>query len=157
YETGHAEAEAHHNFHDLARQAKPPAKLAHDFHRAVREEQLHDLERLWYRAGAERGEFSHQLLRLAERLAEKYQGDELAGKYEFTGHTPMSVPKALEVKQELEAIDKLLEQLEDAAKTAQIGIIDLEELARYAQPGDVKQLGELQQKIQEYLRHLAEE
>src|SRR5262249_28622216 len=121
YETGHAEAEAHHNFHDLARQAKPPAKLAHDFHRAVREEQLHDLERLWYRAGAERGEFSHQLLRLAERLAEKYQVDELAGKYEFTGHTPMSVPKALEVKQELEAIDKLLEQLEDAAKTAQIG------------------------------------
>src|ERR671938_436204 len=39
YETGHAEAEAHANFHDSARQMRPPAKLAHDFQRAVREEQ----------------------------------------------------------------------------------------------------------------------
>ena len=33
-------------------------------------------------------------------------------------------------------------------KTAQIGIIDLEELAQYVEPGDVRQLGELQQQIQ---------
>ena len=39
--------------------------------------------------------------------------DELASKYEFTGRTPMDVPKALEVKEELEAIDKLLKQMED--------------------------------------------
>ena len=48
----------------------------------------------------------------------------------------MSVPKAsLYVKAELEAIDKLLQQLEEAVKTAQIGIIDMEELAKFAQPG----------------------
>src|SRR5262249_48306645 len=157
YETSHAESEAHHNFHDTARDVRPPAKLAHEFHRAIREEQLHDLERLWYRAGDERREFARALLRLSERLGEKYQVDELAGKYEFTGHTPMSVPEALEIKQELEAIDRLLKQLEEAAKTAKIGIIDLEELAKYAEPGDVKQLSELQQRVQEYLRHLAEE
>ena len=51
----------------------------------------------------------------------------------------MTVPKALEVKEELETIDKLLKQLEEAKKTAQIGVIDLEELAEFAEPGDMEQ------------------
>ena len=33
----------------------------------------------------------------------------------------MTVPQALEVKEELEKIDELLKQLEEARKTAQIG------------------------------------
>ena len=123
----------------------------------MREEQLHDLEQLWYRSGDEHGPFARQLLQLAERLGEKYQVDELASKYEFTGRTPMDVPKALEVKQELEAIDKLLKQIEEAAKTAQIGIIDLEELAQFAEPGDIEQLAQLQEQIQEYLKQMAEQ
>jgi hypothetical protein len=41
----------------------------------------------------------------------------------------------------------LLEQLEEAAKTAQIGIIDMEELAQFAEPGDMQQLAELQRQI----------
>src|SRR5436190_776099 len=53
--------------------------------------------------------------------------------------------------------DKLLEQLKEAMKTAQIGIIDLDELSQYVEPGDVRQLGELQQQIQEYLRQAAEQ
>src|SRR5207302_3636349 len=95
-------------------------------------------------------------LQLVERLGEKYQIDELAAKYEFTGRTPMTVPEALEIKQELEAIDRLLKQLEEAMKTAQIGIIDLEELAQFAEPGDVQQLSVLQQQIQDYRREQAE-
>ena len=122
---------------------KPPAKLAKRFHEAVREEQLHDLEQLWYRRGDERSPFARQLLQLVERLGDKYQVDELAAKYEFTGRTPMTVPQALEVKEELETIDKLLKQLEEAAKTAQIGIIDMEELAQFAEPGDMEQLNAL--------------
>jgi uncharacterized protein with von Willebrand factor type A (vWA) domain len=96
-------------------------------------------------------------LQLIERLGEKYQIDELASKYEFTGRVPLTVPEALEVKEELETIDKLLKQLEEAAKTAQIGIIDMEALAEYIEPGDMEQLSELQQQIQEYLRALAEQ
>ena len=69
----------------------------------------------------------------------------------------MTVPEALEIKEELETIDKLLKQLEEATKTAQIGIIDLEELPQFAEPGDVEQLGELQQQIQDYLREMAEQ
>jgi uncharacterized protein with von Willebrand factor type A (vWA) domain len=157
YETGQAQVEARGNFLGQAERMKPPPKIARPFHEAVREEQLHDLEQLWYRAGAEHSPFARQLLQLTERLGEKYQVDELAAKYEFTGRTPMTVPKALEIKEELETIDKLLKQLEEAAKTAQIGIIDLDELARFAEPGDLEQLGDLQRQVQEYLRQLAEQ
>ena len=157
YETGQVQNEARQTFHGQAEEVKPPGKISRAFHQAVREEQLHELEQLWYRAGDERGAFARQLLQLVERLGEKYQVDELASKYEFTGRTPMTVPEALEIKQELETIDKLLKQLEEAMKTAQIGLIDLEELAQFAEPGDMEQLAGLQRQINEYLKHLAEQ
>src|SRR3954470_19404836 len=47
YETARVQAEAHTAFHDKAAQTRPPAKLAKQFHQAVKEEQLHDLEQLW--------------------------------------------------------------------------------------------------------------
>jgi uncharacterized protein with von Willebrand factor type A (vWA) domain len=157
YETSRAQGEARQNFRNQAEQMRPPAKIAKQFHEAVRDEQLADLEQLWYRAGDEHSPFARQLLHLSERLGEKYQVDELASKYEFTGRTPMSVPEALAVKEELETIDKLLKQLEEAAKTAQIAIIDMDELARFAEPGDLEQLGDLQRQINEYLRQVADQ
>jgi uncharacterized protein with von Willebrand factor type A (vWA) domain len=157
YETGKVQSEAHHNFHNRAGEMKPPAKLRRAFDEAVREEQLHDLEQLWYRAGDESSPFARQLLHLAEALGEKYQIDELAGKYDFTGRTQMNIPQALAVKEELETIDRLLKQLEEAKKTAQIGVIDMEELAQFAEPGDLEQLSALQQQIQDYLREMAEQ
>src|SRR3974390_3354724 len=69
----------------------------------------------------------------------------------------MSIPKALDIKEELETIDRLLKQLEEAAKTAQIGIIDMESLSEYADPGDIEQLNRLARQIEEYLRDLAEQ
>jgi uncharacterized protein with von Willebrand factor type A (vWA) domain len=156
YETGRVEAEARSNYYRQAEPMRPPANLAGRFDKAVRDEQLRDLERLWYQAGDERGKFARDLLKLVERLGEKYQVDELAAKYEFTGRTPMTVPEALEIKKELEKIDELLKQLEEAAKTAQIGIIDMEALSEYLEPGDLEQLNALQQQIQDYMRELAE-
>src|SRR5262249_11030861 len=156
YETEQVQQEASSSFHDSAKQMRPPGKIAKAFEQAVREEQLHDLEQLWYRAGDEHGKFAKQLLHLVGRLGEKYQVDELTAKYEFTGRTPMTIPQALEIKEELEAIDRLLKQLEEAAKTGQIGIIDMEELAQFAEPGDLEQLNALQQQIQDYLREAAE-
>src|SRR5579884_4037955 len=157
YETTHVQTEAHRNFHGQAEGMKPPSKAARAFDEAVREEQLHDLEQLWYRAGDESSPFARQLLHLAERLGEKYQIDELVSKYDFTGRTPLTVPQALAIKEELEMIDRLLQQLEEALKTAQIGVIDLEELAQFAEPSDLDQLSALQQQIQDYLRELAEQ
>src|ERR1700722_13393795 len=147
YGTGQVQNEARQNFHVRAEQMRPPGKIARQFHEAVREEQLAALEQLWYRSGDEHSPFARQLLHLAERLGEKYQVDELAAKYEFTGRTPMTVPEALAIKEELETIDKLLKQLEEAAKTAQIAIIDMDELSRFAEPGDLEQLGDLQRQI----------
>jgi uncharacterized protein with von Willebrand factor type A (vWA) domain len=156
YETDHVQAEAHDRFHDLAAQAQPAGKLAKRYGEAVREEQLHDLEQLWYATGDERSRFARQLLQLVDRLGDKYQVDELASKYEFTGRTVLTIPQAIEIKEELETIDRLLKQIEEAAKTAQIGIIDLEELAQFVEPGDMEQLNALQQQIQDYLREMAE-
>ncbi|MBY0524272.1 MAG: hypothetical protein K2R98_12780 [Gemmataceae bacterium] len=156
YESETVQQLARHNFHDQARQAKPPSNLSGKFDKAVKEEQLRDLERLWYQTGDERGKFARRLLQLVERLGEKYQVDELASKYAFTGDTPMTVPEALEIKKELEKIDELLKQLEEASKTAQIGLVDMEALSEFLEPGDIDQLSALQQQVQDLMRELAE-
>jgi uncharacterized protein with von Willebrand factor type A (vWA) domain len=155
YETRRVKVEAARGVHQLAARMTPPERLASRFRRAVEEEQLYDLERLWYRVD-EHEAFARDLVQLVDRLGNKYQVDELAAKYEFTGRTAMTIPKALAVKEELEEIDRLLKQLEEAAKTAQIGVIDLEALAEFAEPGDVEQLNRLAAQVQQYLRDLAE-
>ena len=99
-------------------------------------------------AGTSRAPSPVQLVQLLDRLGNKYQVDELAAKYEFTGQTALTVPKALAIKEELEEIDRLLKQLEEAAKTAQIGVIDLEALAEFAEPGDIEQLNQLAEQIE---------
>ena len=156
YESNRVQAEAAGRYRQWGLRMKPPSSLEKRFKRAFAEEQLYDLERLWYAAGDERGPFARELVQLVHRLGDKYQIDELASKYEFTGRTEMSIPKALEIKEELETIDRLLKQLEEAAKTAQIGVVDLEELSEFAEPGDIDKLRELQQQIEEYIRQMAE-
>jgi uncharacterized protein with von Willebrand factor type A (vWA) domain len=157
YETRKARQRAHVAFHTAAAEVKPPKKLREAFHRAVRSEQLRDLERLWYATGNDQSPFAATLVGLVERLGDKYQIDELAAKFEFTGQEPMTVPEALAVKEELEKLDELIKQLEEARKTAQIGIIDMDLLSEFAEPGDVDQLSALQQQVQDYLRELAEQ
>jgi uncharacterized protein with von Willebrand factor type A (vWA) domain len=156
YEADKVQEDARQRFSEFAKGMQPPPKLTRRFQEAVREEQLHDLEQIWYRTGDEQSRFARQLLQLSDRLGDKYQIDELAAKYQFTGRTPMTIPEALEIKKELEMIDRLLKQLEEASRTAQIGIIDMEELAQFAEPGDMEQLGALQQQIQDYMREMAE-
>ena len=68
----------------------------------------------------------------------------------------LTLPEALAIKEELEKIDELLKQLEEARKTAQIGIIDLEQLEQFAEPGDMEKLDELQQMVENYVREMAE-
>jgi len=135
--------------------ASPPKQWQAEFDRSVAEEQVRDLERLWYKQKNEQGEFAKSLLRLIEALGNKYQVEGLAAEYHFTGREPLTVAEALAVKEELEAIDRLLEQLKEAAKNAQIAIIDMESLAEYADPGEVENLNRLQQQIEDYLREQA--
>jgi uncharacterized protein with von Willebrand factor type A (vWA) domain len=140
-----------------AQEMTPPKGLRERFHSAVKNEQIRDLERLWYSAGNDQSPFARGLVSLIETLGDKYLVEQLAAKYEFTGRESLTVPQALEVKEELEKIDDLIKQLEEARETAQIGLIDMEALAEFTEPGDIDQLSALQQQIQDYLREMAEQ
>jgi uncharacterized protein with von Willebrand factor type A (vWA) domain len=156
YETELVQGLARKEYQKAAGKIDPPTKLKQRFQRAVKEEQLRDLETLWYAADDERSKFARQLVSLVETLGNKYQVDELAAKYKFTGRTPLSIEEALAIKEELEKIDQLLKQLEEARKNAQIGIIDMELLEQFAEPGDLQKLEELQRMVENYVREMAE-
>lgn len=156
YETRTAHKLAGKAYHAHAASMRPPEDLAGDFRAAVRDEQIRALRRLWYRAEREDRRFAADLLHLAERLGEKYEIESLAAKYTFTGRTPTTVDQAIEIKEELEAIDRLLEQLREAMKNAKVGLIDLEELSRFVDEAGVEELRGLQQRVEEYLREEAE-
>lgn len=155
YETQAARKEADRAFRDAADRAEPPGPLRKAFAAAVAGEQIRDLERLWYRTD-ERGEFARRLLHVMERLGDKYEVEELAAKYAFTGRKSMTAAKANEIKEELETIDRLLEQLRQAAKTAKVFLINMEELARFAEQGQMDELDAVRRRVEELLRQLAE-
>jgi uncharacterized protein with von Willebrand factor type A (vWA) domain len=137
-------------------EARVPRRHREAFHRATRQAQLYQLERLWYAVGDDNAPFARQLLQVMQRLGERYEVDELNAKYTFRGKVPLSVPQALAVKEELEKIDELIKQLEEARKNAQIALVDLDALAEFAEPGDLENLKALQQQVENYLREMAE-
>ena len=94
---------------------------------------------------------------MVDRLGDKYQVDELASKYTFTGRKPLSIDAALALKEELETIERLLKQLEEAAKTAQIAIIDLSDLSQFADAEQLEGLAAMQRQVEELVRQLAEQ
>ncbi len=156
YETSEAIKEAEKEYMDAATQARVPKRFQKPFMRIIRDQQIRDLERLWY--GVERSDppFAADLLNITERLGDKYQVEELDANYDFTGRVPMDVPRALEVKEELETIDQLLEQLREAMENAQVALIDMEALAQFVQEADIEQLQGLQQQVEDYMREMAE-
>ena len=157
WETKKVVDEAKRSFTKLAHNTHPPDDLKSAFQKAVDEEQIHDLERLWYRTGNDNSRFARQLVQLVDRLGDKYQVDELASKYTFTGRKPLSIDAALALKEELETIERLLKQLEEAAKTAQIAIIDLSDLSQFADAEQLEGLAAMQRQVEELVRQLAEQ
>lgn len=157
YETDSIRKKTRQAFQNAAQQVQPPAKSRDAFQRAVREEQLRQLERLWYAQDNDQSRFSGQLVTLVDRLGEVYQMDELAAAWTFSGRQKLSLPEALEVKEELETLSKLLKQLEEAQKNAKIGLIDMEALARFAEAGQLEELDKLKQQVQDLIEHMAAE
>ncbi|MCA9295591.1 MAG: hypothetical protein KC983_03720, partial [Phycisphaerales bacterium] len=94
-------------------------------------------------------------MHLMDHLGRKYEVDALDAAYDFTGHEKMDVDTALAVKEELETIDTLLKQLRDARENAQVGLIDMNALAKFAEPGDMEQLSALAQQVKDYVEELA--
>jgi len=155
YETDAARKEAKQASDAAAREARPPREQREEFLKAAKREQIADLENLWYRQKKESSDFAKDLLALMESLGNKYQIEEMASKYAFTGREEMGVEEALATKEELETIDKLLEQLKRAAETAQLAIIDMDELSEFAESEQIEQLNEIQRMVEEYVREEA--
>ncbi len=157
YEAESVRRRARKEFHAAAERVRPPRRLARAFDEAVQSEQIRRLERLWYALETERGPLAAGVLGLINRLGTVYEMNELASRWEFTGRRSLSVDRATEVKEELETIDRLLAQLEEARKNAKIGLIDMEALGRYAESGELDDLERLKQQVQELVERAATE
>lgn len=156
YETRAAEKAARKALAQAAKTVPIPRDMRPRYERAIREEQPYEIERLWYRAGDDNGPLAKGLLQVGQRMVDKHQIQELISNYRFTGHTPLTVPEALAVKEELEKIDELLRQIAEAAKNAQLAIIDMDMLSEFAEPGDMEKLQEMQRQIENLVREQAE-
>ena len=155
YETDAVRKKARTAFREAAQRAQPPAKFRDAFHKAVQTEQLRQLERLWYAQDDDQGRFSGHLVGLMDRLGEVYQVDELAAKWMFTGREKLTVPEALDVKDELETIEELLRQIEEARKNARVALIDMEALGEYVEQGQLDELDALRQQVQDLVEQMA--
>ena len=156
YECQSVQKKARKAFHQAAKNVRLPKSVDQVFRRAIAQEQPYLIESLWYQVGDDQSDMARGLLNVGQRMEDKHLVEELATKYEFVGNTMMSVSKALEVKEELEKIDELLKQLDEAEKTAQIGIIDMDMLGEFAQPGDMQQLEEMRRQVENMMREMAE-
>lgn len=157
YESKSVHLKARKNFHKHAKKSHSlPAALKEAYREAVSQEQLYDLEKLYYLIGDDANPTAQHLAQLISRLGTKYEIDELVAKYEFTGQESMTIPLALEIKEELEKIDELLKQLEEARDSAQIAILDMESLGEFMDENTMHSLEEMQRTIENYVREAAE-
>jgi uncharacterized protein with von Willebrand factor type A (vWA) domain len=155
YETDSVRKKARRAFHDAAAKARPPAPHREAFHRAVREEQLRRLERLWYAQEDDQGRFAADLVGLMEKLGVTYHIDELASRWTFTGREKLGIDEALEVKAKLEEIERLLAQLEEARQNARVVLIDMEALGQFVESGELDELDRLRQQVQSAIEQAA--
>lgn len=155
YETDAVRKKSRNAFREAAQRTQPPAKFRDALHKAVQTEQLRQLERLWYAQDDDQGRFSGQIVGLMDRLGEVYQIDELAAKWSFTGREKLTVPEALEIKEELETIEELLRQVEEARKNARVALIDMEAIGQYIEQGQLDELDALRRQVQDLVEQMA--
>jgi len=155
YEAEGVRRRARREFQAAATGSRPPAKHREAFERAVREEQLKRLERLWYAQDDDHSRFAGDLVKLMDRLGKVYQLDELAAKWQFTGREKLTVEEALDIKAQLEEIERLLAQLEEAKQNARVVLIDMEALAEYAEGAELEELDRIRRQVEEAIEQAA--
>ncbi|QDT02708.1 hypothetical protein K227x_10860 [Rubripirellula lacrimiformis] len=156
YEARTVQKKARRAFLKSTKNVRVPKTQEKAFRQAINYEQPYIIEQIWYRADGENPSLANDLMNISARMSDKHHLEELESNYDFTGNESMSIPKALQIKEELEKIDELLRQLQQAAKDAQIGIIDLEMLSEFADKGDMQKLEEMQQQLENMMREQAE-
>ena len=156
YETKTVQEKAKKDFRKKAKQQTIPKELRAAYKEAVNREQLYDLENLWYRVNDDGSELAAHMMSLMGKLGDKYQVDELAAKYFFTGDESMTVPQAIEIKEELEKIDEMLEQIEQAAENAQLAVLDMEQLGEFLDDETMHSLEQMKKQIDDYIEDMAQ-
>ena len=139
---------------DLHEQASP--ELSDQLDHLLRLQSIPQLEQLWYRVERQGGPLAGRLMRLIGALAERLQVEQLVARYDFTGRTATTVEQALDLKEELETIDRLLEQLREARENAKVGVIDMDALRQFVEEADLEELREMESRIQSMIREQAE-
>lgn len=157
YDTSALAARARGEFRAAAAEVEPPPEHRQAYRRAVKEEHLWLLERLWYAQQDDQSRFGAAIVHLVDRLGAVYAIDDLLARWSFSGSERLDVPTALEVKEELEEIERLLKQLEEARKNARVALVDLEALGRYATSGELDDLARLKAQVEEMVARMAAE
>lgn len=124
--------------------------------REVRERQIHGLERLWYLLEDE-SPLKRKMPALVEAVVTLDRVEGLRDGWPFHGQRVPNVEEALELRDELEAIDRLLEQLEEALKNAKPAIVDLDELRDFVEETDLSEFAEVRRRAEELLKQAAEQ
>ena len=156
YETKTVQEEAKKVFRKKSKQATIPKDLKAAYKEAVNREQLYDLENIWYKINDDGSDLAQHIMSLMSKLGDKYQIDELASKYYFTGDQSMTIPEALAIKEELEKIDELLDQVEQAQENSQLAVLDMEQLGEFMDDETMHSLEEMKKQIDEYIQDIAE-
>lgn len=156
YETDSVQKKVEKKFRKDAATTRPSGKQQKAFNRAIRDEQIYQLEHLWYQAERSDSKFASGILRVMESLGEKYQIDYLASNWDFTGKKSLSIPEAIGILDELKRIEELLKQLEDSKENAQLAIIDLDELSEFADSEAIENMKQFQEQVQQYLKDAME-
>ncbi|MBC01694.1 MAG: hypothetical protein CMJ34_00110 [Phycisphaerae bacterium] len=128
--------------------------------REIRERQIRGLEQLWYHLDREDPEQAGLRSRLPGMVESIVRLDAIQGLCEgwsFTGRTVPTIEEAIEIREELETIDRLLEQLREAMKNAKPAIVDLEELRDFVEEADLEGFEEARRRAEELLEQLAEQ
>lgn len=156
YETKSVQEEAKRVFRKKAKQVSVPKDLRSAYKEAVNREQLYDLENIWYGINDDGSDLAMQVMNLMSKLGDKYLIDELAANYHFTGNESMTIPQALEIKEELEKIDELMDQVEQAQENAQLAVLDMEQLGEFMDDETMHSLEEMKKQIDDYIEDIAQ-
>ena len=158
YETRSVRKKADKDFRKKAKSSPPmeeSLKVKYDI--AVNQQQLNALENIWYQVNNDANEAAQHLMSVIARLQDKYQVDELDANYDFTGKESLTVPEAIELKQLLDKIEEMLNQIEDARENGQIAILDIDEMGDFLDENQMHSMEEMQRQIQDYIDRIAEE
>ena len=134
----------------------PTGKLAKQIERAITKQSIPELERIWYRAEYSDRDLANSIMKLIKTLGTRLTIEQMLARYVFSGNETLTTNEAIDVYEELQTIDELLKQLEEAKKNARIGIINMDALRDFVDEADVNELQEMQSTIADMIREQAE-